>query len=336
MKMPLVSVVMPVYNCEKYLNEAIDSVLAQSYTNIELVIVNDGSTDSSKEIILSYTDPRIRFFENESNSGIVYTRNKGLEYAAGDYVATLDSDDIAMPERIEKQVDFLEKNQDYVMCGTFYDTIDSHGKFLKKINFPTSNRDIVTFLILGNCFCNSTIMARTPLAKELKYTPGYDIVEDYELWYRMSARSKIANLPFYGTLYRVHANSISVAKMNDMFARVKKINSRILADLGFEFSAQELEIHSCLLNRNIDFFRDDARFMELGSWIGKLGAKFRNDDKYNNFLLLKLISEKWIAIAVNTGRYSKVFSNQLIRLNSSAYLSGLWKRIWVKLLQAKD
>ena len=179
-------------------------------------------------------------------------------------------------------------------------------------------------------------MARTRLVKELKYTPGYDIVEDYELWYRMSGRAKIANLPFCGTLYRVHANSISVAKMNDMFARVKKINNRILTDLGFEFSAQELEIHSGLLNRNIAFFRDDARFIELESWIRKFGEKFKNGDKYNNFLLLKLLSEKWIAIAVNTGRYSKVFSNQLIRLNSSAFLSGLWKRIRVKLRPGKD
>jgi glycosyltransferase involved in cell wall biosynthesis len=336
MNMPLVSVVMPVYNCEKYLKDAIDSVLAQTYKNIELLIVNDGSTDSSKKIILSYKDPRIRFFENESNSGIVYTRNKGLDYASGEYVATLDSDDIALPERIEKQVDFLEKNRDYAMCGTFYDTIDSNGKFLKKIKFPTSNKDITTFLVLGNCFCNSTIMARTQLAKDLKYTPGYDIVEDYELWYRMSRRAKIANLPFCGTLYRVHANSISVAKMNDMFARVKKINNRILADLNLEFSAEELEVHSSLLNRNIAFFKDDIHFSELELWMGKFTGGFKNKAQYNHFLLIKLLAEKWIAIAVNTGRYGKLFKNDLIKQNRRAYISGLWKRIWIKLVPVKD
>jgi glycosyltransferase involved in cell wall biosynthesis len=331
MSFPLVSFVMPVYNAEKYLNQAIDSVLHQSYENIELVIVNDGSTDSSKDIILSYTDPRVRFFENEFNLGIVYTRNKGLEYAAGKYVATLDSDDIALPERIEKQVDFLEKNQDHAMCGTFYKTIDSNGKFLKDVNFPSANKDIVTHLLLGNCFCNSTIMARTQLTKELKYTPGYDIVEDYELWYRMSRRAKIANLPVYGTLYRVHANSISVAKMNDMFARVKKINNRILTDLNLEFSEEELEVHSGLLNRNISFFKDDIRFHKLGLWIGRFSEKLKNEDQYNHFLLHKLIAEKWITIAVNTGRYGKLFNNNLIRQNPVAYVSGLWKRIWIKL-----
>src|SRR3979411_1813870 len=112
MDLPLVSFVMPVYNAEKYLKEAIDSVLHQSYKNIELVIINDGSTDSSKDIILANDDPRIRYFENKFNSGIVYSRNRGLQLAIGDYIATLDSDDIALPHRTEQQVDFLEKNSD--------------------------------------------------------------------------------------------------------------------------------------------------------------------------------------------------------------------------------
>ena len=140
MNLPLVSVVMPVYNGEKYLKEAIDSVLSQSYQNIELVIVNDGSTDSGSQIVKKYTDPRIRFVENESNSGIVYSRNKGLESATGKYVATLDSDDIALPDRIEKQVLFLENNSEYGMCGTFFSTIDSAGMFVKKVHFPTGNQ----------------------------------------------------------------------------------------------------------------------------------------------------------------------------------------------------
>src|SRR4029077_20706952 len=110
MNQPLVSVVMPVYNGERYLKEAIESVLFQTYKNLELVVVDDGSVDARKTIILSYSDSRIRLVENTKNSGIVFTRNKGLLAAQGEYIATLDCDDIALPDRIENQVNFLEKN----------------------------------------------------------------------------------------------------------------------------------------------------------------------------------------------------------------------------------
>src|SRR5580693_6014535 len=117
MDSPLVSVAMPVYNAEKYIMQAIDSVLGQSYPHFELVIVNDGSTDRSKEIIHSYSDKRIRFYDNEVNLGITKTRNKCIQYATGKYIAVLDNDDIALPFRLEKQVEFLESDFDYALCG---------------------------------------------------------------------------------------------------------------------------------------------------------------------------------------------------------------------------
>ena len=329
---PLVSVIMPVYNCEKYLREAIESVLSQTYKNIELVIVNDGSTDSSKEIILSFTDSRIRFFENERNSGIVFTRNKGLDEANGEFVATLDSDDIALPERIEKQTVFLTTNPEYGMCGTFYYAIDSYGKFIKEIRYPTNYRDIATFMILGNCFCNSTVMIRATLAKELRYREKYDIVEDYEMWWRITKRARLTNLSFFGTRYRVHGNNISVAKMNDMFALVKKINNQILSDVHVAFSDHELEIHSNLLNRNIPYFETEDRFNELEPWISKFYEKLQADGKYNSSLLYRLIVQKWIVIAFNTKRYKKLFDNSLIRFNRLAYFGILSKRAFYRLI----
>jgi glycosyltransferase involved in cell wall biosynthesis len=329
---PLISVIMPVYNCEKYLKEAIESVLSQTYQNVELVIVNDGSTDSSKEIILSFKDSRIRFFENERNSGIVFTRNRGLDEANGEFVATLDSDDIALPERIEKQAGFLTMNPEYGMCGTFYYAIDSHGKFIKEIRFPTNYRDVATFMTLGNCFCNSTVMIRAKLAKELRYREKYDIVEDYEMWWRITKRARLTNLSFFGTKYRVHGNNISVAKMNDMFALVKKINSQILTDLNIVFTDHELEIHSNLLNRNILYFETEAHFNELESWIRKFYEKLQADGKYNNSLLYHLIVQKWIVIAFNTKRYKRLFDNHLITLNRLAYFGILLKRAYHKLI----
>ena len=138
MSKPLVSVVIPVYNSEKYLQLAIDSILSQTYTNLELILMNDVSTDSSKEICLSNKDPRVLYFENEKNLGIALTRNAGFSKAKGKYIAILDNDDISLPERLERQVEFLENHPDYGMCGTFYSVIDGEGKQVFKVELPTN------------------------------------------------------------------------------------------------------------------------------------------------------------------------------------------------------
>jgi len=323
MNQPLVSVVMPVYNGERYLKEAIESVLFQTYKNLELVVVDDGSTDASKSIISSYSDSRIRLVENTKNSGIVFTRNKGLLAAQGEYIATLDCDDIALPERIENQVNFLEKNPDYALCGSFYQIMDASGKLLGKMRMPTSNRDIVTYLTVGNCYCNSTIMVRSNLAKELKYTTGYDIVEDYELWYRISQKMKIAILPFLGTYYRVHGNNISVSKMNDMFSRVKKIYTRVLFDSSIEFTEHELELHANWLNGNFVFFNSRESIVELDSWSAKFYEGITRNATYDSRLLFELVSEKWLYVLFKTKHYRLVFKNRLFSINRGLYLKSL-------------
>src|SRR5438270_1402157 len=132
-QLPLVSFIVPVFNGEKYLKESLDSVFAQTYHNWELIIINDGSTDCTEKIILKYDDNRIRYFLNAENKGIIFSLNKGLREASGSFIARLDADDIALPFRIEHQVKFLLENTDYVMCGSYFQTIDSNSKLLKKV-----------------------------------------------------------------------------------------------------------------------------------------------------------------------------------------------------------
>jgi len=115
---PAVSVVMPVYNGEKYLRESIDSILNQTYTDYEFIIVNDGSNDKTEEIILSYNDNRIRYIKNEKNLQIVKSLNRGIELAKGRYIARMDADDISLPRRFEKQITFMENNLEIGVCGT--------------------------------------------------------------------------------------------------------------------------------------------------------------------------------------------------------------------------
>ena len=200
----LVSIVLPVYNGEKYLAESLDSVLAQTYQNWELVIINDGSTDGTENLILKYQDKRIKYLPNDGNKGIIFSLNRGLQESNGIYIARLDADDIALPHRLEKQVRFLSENLDYDMCGSYFQTIDSNGRLLKNVTFPANNRDAQSYLLLHNCFCHSAIMMRTSIAKELKYDEDYQVCEDYDLWYRISRKGKILNLPEFKKLYRVH------------------------------------------------------------------------------------------------------------------------------------
>jgi glycosyltransferase involved in cell wall biosynthesis len=328
MNTPLVSIVMPVYNAEVYLREAIDSILAQSYRNLEFIIINDGSTDTSKDIIFSYTDPRIRYLENEQNMGIIRTKNKAIDFATGHYIATLDGDDIATPDRIEKQVHFMETHPGHGLCGTMHQEIDSKGNLLKKSFFPANDTDVATYMLLANCFCHSSTMVRANLMKELKYSDDYYVAEDYELWYRISKQAKITNLPDYAILYRIHANNISTTRQKQMFATVKKLASRILTDLGIPYSESELETHSNLLSFTDDFFADNSYFSELEKWIRKLYGKIKTQEEYNHSLFFRMLIERWLVICFKTKRYNKLFYNSLFMENKSAYMNILYKKLF--------
>jgi glycosyltransferase involved in cell wall biosynthesis len=327
MNRPLVSVVMPVYNAEKYLKPAIDSILNQSYPDLDIVIVNDGSTDDSKNIIKSYQDPRIRYFENARNSGIVVTRNRGLEEARGDYIAVMDSDDLATPDRMKIQVEFLENNQEFGMCGSYFKTINGQDKILKTVNFPTNDKDARSYLIVHNCFCHSTVMIRGELAKRLKYDLRYDVVEDYELWYRISKISKIINLPVYTTFYRVHGNNVSTTKNKHMFILLDKINSNVLDDLEILYTRDELSLHSNLLIYNFSFFKDKGKLDELEKWMVRFFHEIEKNPNFSEIIVYKILIKKWIVVCTKSKDFKKLLFNKLLFKHPSLYLNILVKKI---------
>ncbi len=119
----MVSIIMPVYNSSGYLSDAIESILSQTYSDFEFIIIDDASTDNSIEIIYSYHDPRIVLLKNDINLGVTHSLNKGIKHARGKYIARMDADDIALPQRIELQVDFLEKNPEFILVGSFFEVI---------------------------------------------------------------------------------------------------------------------------------------------------------------------------------------------------------------------
>ena len=213
MNKPMITVLMSVYNGEKYLKEAIDSILTQTFEDFEFLIINDGSTDSSVEIIEAYDDPRIRLVNNEKNLKLIASLNKGISLARGKYIARMDSDDVSMPERFEKEVKFLEGNPDYGLVGTYYSVIDGVGNEKYKMSYP-SNNDLIKLFLSVNCpLVHGSIMGRTELFRQNLYgSKEFSAIEDYELWVRMSKVTKIHNIPEYLFKYRIYGESFSDTK----------------------------------------------------------------------------------------------------------------------------
>lgn len=208
-----VSVVMPVYNGEKYLKEAIDSILNQTYTDFEFIIINDGSTDSTKEIIQSFEDQRIVVLENEKNLGIVSTLNRGLDCAVGEYIARMDADDIAEKGRLEKQVNTLDGDSTIGVLGTgtrvFGDDIED-----KEMHSTLNPNQLKAELIFSSCICHPSVMIRKKVLDEfgIRYKEEYKGAEDYEMWWQIAAVSKIASIPDILHNYRIHKQQITQTK----------------------------------------------------------------------------------------------------------------------------
>jgi len=200
---PAVSVIMAVYNGAEYVEDAIESILEQTCSDFEFIIINDGSTDRTHEIICKYNDPRIRLI-NQENTGLTRALNVGLSLARGRYIARIDADDISLPERLEKQVALFEKNKDVVLQGSLFCLINVKNGRLYFKHLPNTERKLRLFLALrGTPFRHSTVMFRRSVVEKVGvYNEKYVTAQDYEYWIRIAAQHRIAMLPEYLCLAR--------------------------------------------------------------------------------------------------------------------------------------
>ncbi|MFW6025205.1 MAG: glycosyltransferase family 2 protein [Candidatus Woesearchaeota archaeon] len=202
---PLVSVIMPAYNASDFIEEAIDSILKQTYTNFEFIIIDDSSTDNTWEIINSYNDKRIKAYQNKENSGVVKTRNRGFDIAKGEYYAIFDSDDISMPNRLEEQVRFLEEHDDYGAVGSHIYIINEESNIIAKRKYITEYSKIKKNILWESPFAQPSVMIRKEVIDVVGYykREGYDRARDYDLWIRIYDKYKIVNLDSFLLEYRV-------------------------------------------------------------------------------------------------------------------------------------
>jgi glycosyltransferase involved in cell wall biosynthesis len=231
-----VSVLLPVYNCERYVAEAIDSILAQSFDDFELIIVNDGSTDRSDEIVRSFTDSRIVYLENDQNEGLVRALNSGLSIASGVFIARMDADDISYPGRFEKQVSYLHAHPEIGVLGSAMQEINSEGRAISSCRFP-ANHDLIAWSL---CFRNpivhpSVMMRREILTNNGGYPTELIIPEDYYLWHLLISKTEFANLLEILIKYRQHENSVRVRLKDQHQKNRVAISQKIISKyLGVE------------------------------------------------------------------------------------------------------
>jgi glycosyltransferase involved in cell wall biosynthesis len=231
---PKITVIMPVYNGEKYLKEAIESILLQTFIDFEFLIIDDGSNDKSSKIIEVYakTDPRIRFLSNSSNLGLINTLNKGIVEAKANYIARMDADDIALPNRFEKQIQFLHKNSEISVLGTNMILINENSDFVRKISLPSEPLLIKWSLYFFCPLAHPTIMCRRSMLLEIAgYNHDFKYTEDYELWLRASEKYKFYNLSEALLYYRSHSSSVSNSFQKEQNEAFLSIATKYISNL---------------------------------------------------------------------------------------------------------
>ncbi len=233
--MPKVSVLLTVYNGEKYVADAIDSILKQTFSDFEFIIINDGSTDKTESIIKSIKDKRIKFINNQENNGRVAVLNQGLDIAKGEYVALIDADDVALPQRFECQVKFLDENPDVGVVGTAIQMFGTR-KNGKKVYYKS---DITALDVLfSSPVANPTVMMRRDVIEtcQLRYREEYKHAEDYDFWTQAIKYTRIVNIPVVLMKYRQHDANISLVYNKAQSQTAKQIRReflRFLSDIPY-------------------------------------------------------------------------------------------------------
>ena len=293
---PLISVVLSVYNTELYLEEAIESILNQTYENFEFIIINDGSTDRSLEIIQSYSDERIVCISHK-NKGLITSLNEGIQKAKGKYIARMDADDISLPKRFEIQIEFMEKNLDIGLCGTSVAAFGEHIKY-HVWKLSKDNKTIQTQLLFSSPLYHPTVIMRRNLILEhnLFYDEKFKHAEDFELWSRFAKYTKISNIQKPLLKYRILEGSITREADKDIEHRcqtIKTIFENYLKDLGIENSEEENKLHFNLtVNTRI---RDNTiEFTSLKQYFDKINHANNEKQLFNTLELKKILGKKWL------------------------------------------
>jgi glycosyltransferase involved in cell wall biosynthesis len=312
--MPKLTVLMTVYNGEAYLRETIDSILNQTYKDFKFLILDNASTDGSREIIRSYNDPRIELVALPENIGQIAALNRGLDMSDTLYVGRIDADDISLPQRFERQVEFMDSHPRIGVCGTFAFTFG--GKKSNRFSWPCTSEDIKARLLFECVISHPSVVIRKSFFDKykLRYNEELGHSEDWELWQKASAYFELANIPGYLLKYRVHSQNVSKITAHMQLETAKKLDTDTLTLLGLEkhplrFIHREVSLVTFNAENKDRHFLEDVR-----QWFSELQTANRLHRVYAEEALDRLLKERlFIVITKNThlrGEVIKIFARE--------------------------
>jgi glycosyltransferase involved in cell wall biosynthesis len=294
--LPLVSVVIPVHDREQYIGQAVASVLAQSLRELEVVVVDDGSSDATAAVVERIADPRVRLLRNAENQGIPRTRNRGLREARGRYVAWLDSDDVALPTRLAEQVAFLDACPQVALVGSWAGTLDAAGRFQPRYKVvPTDPADVRARLLLRCPILQYSMLGRAELLKEYGYDEDFPVAQDFDLFVRLSERHALANLPRVLVRRRLHGGRVTRERAGLVRDRVERILARQLDALGVAFGPEDLARHFALPRPNQRALPPDPAYLAwCEDWCLRLLAANAKRPRYEQGALRRALGRAWL------------------------------------------
>lgn len=273
---PTISVLLPAYNSEKYIGEAVESILNQTFTDFELIVLDDASTDRTPDILAEYAlkDTRIRVVRNESNLRIAASLNRGITLASGKYIARMDADDAAVPERFEKQFELMEKNPDIAVCGSWVSVYETGEEWRP----PSDSDSIKAKLFFESYLYHPAVMIRKDVLVSYAggYRPDMPPAEDYDLWVRLAVHPevKFANVPQVLLRYRMHPGVDREIYREKQLESSNRVRRFLLSHIGLEVSDEEFQVHVALSVRWNIFQK--ALPGRCRRWMEKMAAAVRN------------------------------------------------------------
>lgn len=294
---PYVTVLMSVYNGEEYLEEAIASILNQTFRDFEFLIIDDSSTDGTAVILASYSrsDSRVIVVTNESNIGLPRSLNKGLALAHGKYIARMDADDISLPERLEKQVQCMDNNPEIGVCGSWFKKI-GNVKLSKCTTLPEKHDDIFAAMLFGNHIGHPTVIIRkkTIIGLGQFYNEEFRFAEDYEYWARLAIVGvKFANIGEVLLNYRIHEKQVTKIHKQAKNRYADKIRIMLLRELGFANAKHTLIIHN-LLRQGTPTGKESVG--KIATWIDEITNVNRIKKVFSETALLQELARQWFGL----------------------------------------
>lgn len=283
---------MSVYNGERYLNEAIDSILGQTFTDFEFLIIDDASTDRTPEILRSYDDPRIRVVTNEENLGLTKSLNKGLALARGEYIARMDADDVSLPERLDVQVEFMERNPEICVCGSWVEIIGHNAGGIWK--YPTDGNEIQCRHLFECSIAHpsAVIKMESLNQNQLQYDITFKRSQDYDLWVRISALCPLANIGRILLKHRIHPDAIGQYCSTDQKRYADRVRYRQLREfLGLTPTGDELRLHSLISIGEFEARKD--YLSAVNQWLLKIWSANQERKYFDDRVLSAELAKRW-------------------------------------------